>query len=349
LSTLRHRLEDLARLQDRAARSRLITELVAEYSRTATAAPTPLERDLFSSIVLLVFDDLDRHARFELVVRLAKTDRISPDLADRLAREEFELSEPVLLHSPVLSETTLLRTIRTGGDAHRLAIASRPLLSEKVCDALIANGSDEVVLALLSNGSSALSVKAALALLIRADTSESILSAMAWRAQSDTGFYDMLQIALETGCPLIPERLSAALKADTLDTLTSSAGRHHSAAAINRNKARYSDHEAIIEVASGEISVDTLLFTLVKQDRLEAASWLLAHQLKLHRSTVEKMLTSNADGTIMKLMLESDVSPRTYRAFLDAKWAETPRSPRAIASLMLQFRAERRKPQIVYL
>jgi len=349
LSSLRHRLENLAGLRDRAARSRLIAELVAEYSQPTSPGPTPLERDLFSSIVLLVFDELDRQVRFDLVVRLAKTDRIGSDLAARLAREEIELSEPVLQHSPMLSEAALLEVIRTCGPEHRLAIARRTSLSERICDAMIANGSEAVLLALLANASAALSARATLALLIFANTTENVLSALAQRALLDASFHGTLQAALDAGCPLFPEPLSIALKTDDLSALAQDGDFCHLKAQINHGGPRYSHHEAVMELENCGLSFDGLLFELVKQNRLEAASWLLARQLNLNRATVQKMLTSNADGAVMKLMLESDVSAKTYRAFLEAKWPDTKRSPRTIANLMSRYHAGRRKPRIVYI
>ena len=79
---LREQLEQLARIKEPEARSKLIRTLVGEYARSEDHEPTEMERELFSRIVLSVFDQLDRAARYELVVRLAKTDRIIPDLVE---------------------------------------------------------------------------------------------------------------------------------------------------------------------------------------------------------------------------------------------------------------------------
>ena len=113
---LREQLEQLARIKEPEARSKLIRTLVGEYARSEDHEPTEMERELFSRIVLSVFDQLDRAARYELVVRLAKTDRIIPDLADRLAQEDYELSEPVIECSPMISQNGLMQIAKNGGN-----------------------------------------------------------------------------------------------------------------------------------------------------------------------------------------------------------------------------------------
>ena len=123
-SVIRDQLEQLARIREPEARSKLIRTLVGEYARSEEHEPTPVERELFSRIVLSVFDQLDRDARYELVVRLAKTDRIISDLADRLTQEDYDLSEPVIECSPVISQTALMHLSK--GRKQRQARVSRP-------------------------------------------------------------------------------------------------------------------------------------------------------------------------------------------------------------------------------
>nr|MEC9421088.1 DUF2336 domain-containing protein [Pseudomonadota bacterium] len=140
-----------------------------------------MERELFSRIVLSVFDQLDRAARYELVVRLAKTDRIIPDLADRLAQEDYELSEPVIECSPMISQNGLMQIAKNGGNDKRKSTAKRPDLSEEMTDTMIARASRDVVHELLHNMAAPFSVRGTLALLIFANTEADVLAGIARR------------------------------------------------------------------------------------------------------------------------------------------------------------------------
>ncbi|GGB37430.1 hypothetical protein GCM10011316_06950 [Roseibium aquae] len=349
MSTLRHRLESLARLRDKTATSRLVRELVTEFAKDRNAGPSPLERELFSRIVLLVLDDLDKATRFELVVRLAKTSHITSELADRLTLEEFEQSEPVLQHSPVVTDAALLNAARFASDAHRNAIARRTALSAKVCDALIARSCQETILLLLANPFARFSNGAVIALLIHAGSNRHVLSGVAARALLDAPYRAALKKLLEVGCPLFPARLGHALEQGSLEQLAEQCAGTGPEDTIDHEGVRLSRHEASIEVANGDLLFDSLLQTLIRQGRREAASWLMGRQLALPAATVERTLSSNADGTVIKLMRDSGVSARTYRAFLEASWAGHHRSARSIVSLVHRYRSELPKRQIVYL
>ncbi|MDN3719918.1 DUF2336 domain-containing protein [Roseibium salinum] len=166
--------------------------------------PARWNGSFFSRIVLSVFDQLDRAARYELVVRLAKTDRIIPDLADRLAQEDYELSEPVIECSPMISVDALMQIAKSGGNDKRLSVARRSGLNEEITDTLIARSSRNVVHALLDNPDVPFSVKGTLALLIFANSEAEVLAGIAKRALKDEEFLQTQIDILETNCPLIP-------------------------------------------------------------------------------------------------------------------------------------------------
>lgn len=340
---LHQQLEQLARIREPAARSELIRALVAEYARSTEVDPSPTERALFSGIVLSVFEELDRAARYELVVRLAKTDRITSDLADRLAEEEYALSEPVLEHSPVISEDALKNIARTASNQHRKSIARRTDLTEEICDTLIARGSRPITLLLLDNLSTPLSVKACLALLIFANTEENVLAALAKRALLDEGFHETLSMVLESGCPLFPPVLEKALKANDLEKLAARAGNVDRDADIEIDGEFYSRHEAHIHIANGELTFDSILRTLIDDERMDAVGWLLARQLQLRDEAVMDTIKSDADIAIMKLMIKTGVGTETYRAFLQARCVWLERSTRAIPDLIFKYKSELRK------
>lgn len=338
-------LEQLARLKDPEARSKLIRTLVGEYARSEDNDPSDVERELFSRIVLSVFDQLDRAARYELVVRLAKTDRIIPDLADRLAREDYELSEPVIECSPMISESALMNLARNGGNDKRLSMARRPGLSEEITDTLIARSSRDVIHTLLENPDVPFSIKGTLALLIFANTEAKVLAGIARRAIKDEDFLQTQMDVLETNCPLIPVPLKKALETGDLERLAKSIDGFKREGDIELDGVLFSRHEASIQIANGELSFDAILRTLFEQERIDAAIWLISRKINLTDEVVSDTLKSDADGAIMRLMLQTGIHEKTYRDFLKARCDWLDRSTRSIPELVMRYKAELKKPR----
>ncbi|GAA0773453.1 DUF2336 domain-containing protein [Roseibium denhamense] len=342
---LREQLEQLAKLKEPEARSKLIRTLVGEYARSEEYEPTEIERELFSKIVLSVFDQLDRAARYELVVRLAKTSRISSELADRLAQEDYALSEPVIECSPVISQKALARLARLGSNDKRLSMARRADLTEEMIDTMIARSSRNVVYALLDNLDAPFSVRATLALLIFANTEAQVLAGIAKRAINDEEFLETQMYIQETNCPLVPLPLKKALENGTLEVLAATLECLDRNEDVEIDGVIYSRHEASIQIANGELSFDAILRTLFEQERLDAAIWLISRKINLADDVVSDTLKSDADGAIMRLMLQTGIHEKTYRDFLKARSVWLDRSTRSIPDLVMRYKAELKKPR----
>ena len=318
---------------------------MGEYARSTEAEPSAVERELFSAIVLSVFDQLDRSARYELVVRLAKTDRISSDLADRLAQEDFELSEPVIEGSPAISQKALMELARGSSDRKRLCAASRVDLSENITNTLIAQSPRNVVHALLANLLAPISIKATLALLIYANTEADTLASIANRALKDEDFLDTLKHVSENECPLLPVPLKRAIEKGELERLAATIEATGRDGDIELDGATFCRHEASVKIANGELSFDSILRTLFEQERMDAAIWLIARQVNLTDVVVCDTLKSDADGAILMLMLQTGIDEHTYRDFLKARCAWLDRSTRSIPDLTRRYKTELRKKQ----
>ena len=337
---LRESLEELAKIREPAARSKLIRALVAEYARSIKHEPSELEKDLFCKIVLSVFDQLDRAARYELVVRLAKTHRITSELADRLAQEDYELSEPVIECSPAVSEGALMKLARSGADRHRVSIAKRPGLSEALIDTLIARGPRPVIHMLLANQDVSISVRATLALLIFANSEANVLSGLAKRALSDEDFLETLNLVVESECPLVPPPLISALERGTLEKLVKGIDETNGDTSIEIDGHIYSRHEASVQIANGELSFDAILLTLFDQQRVDAAAWLISRKINLDSTVILDTFRSDSDAAVMMLMLRTGIRDATYRDFLKARCLWLERSTRNIHSLVTRYKSE---------
>lgn len=339
---LLNRLEQLARNRDASARSELIRTLGAEFASPANPDPSPMERELFSALVLDVFHQLDRPTRFDLVVRLAKTNRITSALADRLAQEDFELSEPVLEFSPTISATALREIVNNRSDRHRAAIARRNDLSDALVDTMIARASRPVTHILLRNLNAPFSARGILALLIFANVEEPVLGGIALRALKDPVFHSDLQTIIDAQCPLVPPALARAMEEDDLERLARKASSDGKTADFEIDGRSVSCHEAHIQIASGELSFDSILLTLIDQNRHDACCWLIARKINMPESTVTKIIKSDADSAVTNLMRDTGIDHKTYRRFLEARCVWFNRSPRTIPDEILRFRTGRR-------
>lgn len=314
---IRERLEELARIREPSARSELIRLLSAQYADKLEREPTDAERLLFSGLVLDVFDQLDHSARLDIVVRLARTARITADLADRLAEEAFDLSEPVLEHSPVVSEQKLIEIARTRSDRHRLAVARREGVPERVVDSLVARGGFPVVNALVQNHGASFSTRALLALLIVSTGDQRLLGALARRCADDPAFGEDLSLIGSTGCPLMPAELERALGNEAaLARIAERAVADTRDGGLEINGETLSRHEVRIQIASGELNFETILLTLIEREDMDAIVWLVARHLSLRDSTVRDTFASQADGAIALLLKETGIGHKTYGQFL---------------------------------
>lgn len=345
IHVLRDKLEQLARIKEPEARSDLIRALVGEYARDAGDEPSEIERELFSTIVLAVFEQLDRSARYELVVRLAKTARISSALADRLAQEDYELSEPVIESSPAISQKAIAEIARSGSNRKRLSASHRTDLTEEVTDTLVARSSRDVVHSLLANLDAPISIKATLALMIFASTEAEVLAGIASRALQDEDFLETLKHVSENECPLLPPPLKKALDNDDLERLASCLQNQGRDGGIEIDGVVYSRHEANIQIANGELSFDAILRTLFEQERMDAAIWMIAKKVNLTDDVVSDTLKSDADGAILMLMLQTGIDEHTYKHFLKARCTWLDRSARNIPDLIMRYKAELRNPK----
>ncbi|MHC5652775.1 DUF2336 domain-containing protein [Stappia sp. ICDLI1TA098] len=314
---IRQQLEELARIREPSARSELVRLLSAQYADKLEREPSEVERTLFSSLVLDVFDQLDHSVRLDIVVRLARTDRITSPLADRLAEESFDLSEPVLQHSPVISEEKLVEVARHRSDRHRLAIARRQNVPNRISDTLVARGGFQVINALLHNDGAAFNVRALLALLIQSNSDPRLLAALARRCAGDDLFREELRMIGEADCPLMPPELEKALDdPDRLRQIADRAVTDKREAEMEVDGETLSKHEVRIQIAAGELSFETILLTLIERQDMDAIIWLVARHLSLRESTVRDTFASQADGAVALLMKETGIRPKSYGAFL---------------------------------
>mgnify|MGYP000442274942 CR=1 FL=1 len=145
------RLIALARATDAKSRDALLLalgDLCAERS-FGTGEDAETAEDVF----LRLARNAELAVRAELATRLAATPWAPRALILLLAHDEIEAAEPVLAGSPVLREADMIDIACQLGHAHRRALARRPGLSSKACEAVARPRECDVIRVLLANPS----------------------------------------------------------------------------------------------------------------------------------------------------------------------------------------------------
>jgi uncharacterized protein (DUF2336 family) len=140
------------------------------------------QRALAAEILRVMAADAAELVRRAMAVTLRNSPTLPPDIANRLARDVESISLPIISFSPVFSDQDLAEIVRLGGPVRQLAVAKRPRLSGKITALLIDQGSEEVVAATCANDNARFSDMTLQRALDRFSKSETVLSAVAYRA-----------------------------------------------------------------------------------------------------------------------------------------------------------------------
>ncbi len=156
---LEARLLGLARDKSQQGR-KVLVENISDLFVASEGRRSDQEWSLASEILQGLLHEVELAVRHDIAGRLSHIDDAPRDLIMMLANDESEVARPILLKSGVLQDLDLMEIIKHRSLEHRLAIATRPGVSEEVADALVENGEDDVIEALLSNGDAVLSRRA---------------------------------------------------------------------------------------------------------------------------------------------------------------------------------------------
>lgn len=162
-------LVDLARDRSTQARSQLVSaigDLMNDQGRILTLQ----ERILVNDILKKLIQDVARPVRKALAEKLSASPQAPREVITLLANDEFDIASPILLNSTILEDEDLMEIVRHRTISHRLAIAMRRSLSERVCDELVATQSVDVIKALLENHGACISTATMRYLVDQAET-----------------------------------------------------------------------------------------------------------------------------------------------------------------------------------
>ena len=159
-----HDMSDMGRLaqlamnpQGQGASREEIYLAVASLYRIQGAGLNERERELMREILRRLTLDVEMAIRIALAQRLADDTTAPHDLILLLVDDRIEVARPLILNSPLLTETDVLKLIASCDAAHQAVVAARPHIGVPVTDALAKSDNESVLMALVRNATAKIS------------------------------------------------------------------------------------------------------------------------------------------------------------------------------------------------
>ncbi len=148
-------LIDLAK--DRSAVGRQsLAHAVGELHQRHETSLTEQERTMLNDICHVLAEDAEARVRIALAEKLAKAKNVPRDLIVKLANDNINIAQDVILYNVQLKDPDLILLVRQKSLAHRLAIARRFGIDGDVSQALVDTNDVNVIRILLENLSASL-------------------------------------------------------------------------------------------------------------------------------------------------------------------------------------------------
>lgn len=136
MSSFATELARLAATHTHSARGLLLDKLFDLYAPRASET-SPKERELFAEIILSVIRQATQQVRADAAARLADENWTDPEVALALGLDVIDVARPILARSAALDSDALIEIAHAGGPDHRVVIAGRPDVTERLAAALM--------------------------------------------------------------------------------------------------------------------------------------------------------------------------------------------------------------------
>ncbi len=141
----------------------------------------------YDEVLCQLAELVEVEARTHVAKLLAPLDRAPGNVVSKLANDEIDVAAPLLEFSNVLSDDDLIEIVSKQSEAHRVAIAGRTNVPERVGDAIVEHGGAPSVVRLVRNDKAELGKQALSKLVERAATDTSLVSDLRGRGDIDWG------------------------------------------------------------------------------------------------------------------------------------------------------------------
>lgn len=142
---------------------------------------SPEDVEKAHEIIRIMAADAAELVRRALAVTLKASPVLPHDVALKLAHDVETIALPVLNFSPAFTDEDLTEIIRLGDPVRQVAVAKRPILSEKVTTAIVQVGSEKAVEIACCNDNASFGETSLQAAIDRFAKSEAVLQAVAYR------------------------------------------------------------------------------------------------------------------------------------------------------------------------
>lgn len=171
----------------------------------------------YDEVLCQLAELVEVEARTHVAKLLAPLERAPGNVVSKLANDSIEVAAPLLEFSNVLSDDDLIDIASRQSEEHRLAIASRPSVPERVGDAIVEHSAGPSLVRLVRNEKAELGKHALQKLVARASTDASLVSDLRGRADID---WNSLRGEIDAAGQKILDTLGARSK--PLDPVTAS-------------------------------------------------------------------------------------------------------------------------------
>lgn len=175
-------LIDLAK--DRTAAGRItLAHAVGELHHRHEDSLTSQERLLLNDICQVLVNDTEERVRIALSEKLANARNVPRELVLRLAEDDINVAQDVILYNVQLKEPELIFLVKQKALAHRLAIARRFGIDGNVSQALVDTNDVNVIRTLLENLSASINYPTIESLVTRSRDIESWHAPLLYRPE----------------------------------------------------------------------------------------------------------------------------------------------------------------------
>ncbi|KPL52720.1 hypothetical protein ABB55_11245 [Prosthecomicrobium hirschii] len=250
----------------------------------------------------------DRAAVSERVAHVGRTPRA---LALAFAEDEAPVAAPVLRYSSVLTEDDLVAITGRKSDQHRIAIAQRETLPEKVTDALVDHGGDAVLETVTRNRGARFSGRATTRLADVAATNHRLAHAMIDRSDFPPAVIDNV---IRIISPAARRALGDMARTDRvkLDEVVEAATDTMEVARLDMHRQRAEVRAMVVDVQNGRKPTDEVLSGLIRQKRVMDVIYVLAELAEVPEAHVSNALHKVNSTAIAVICRHLEISAAVY-------------------------------------
>lgn len=202
----------------------------------------------YDEVLCQLAELVEIEARVHVATLLAPLERAPGTVIVKLANDDIEVARPLLEFSSVLSDDDLIDIISTQSEAHRIAIAGRSIVPERVGEAIVEHGMTSSVVRLVRNAAAEFDPATLQKLVARAHADAEIAADMRGRPEID---WKSLRGEIDTASNKVLETLGQShnqidpVAADKINTVVYNRMRNRAGFSANEWKIAYNQVKAL--------------------------------------------------------------------------------------------------------